>query len=289
MNAFGVGMSAMVVRKLTPVLLTVALLAIGLAAPAEAEPRVVKGGFTATATPFPNPWTVLPGMNGCSSGTEGQHKVSRTFTAPFAGWFHATLTFEGDWDLYLADAKGDVIAESYENKGETFRISEPQPIDYFLSEGQEVTIVACNWAGSQEAEVRYRLRAARPWPGPPTGEITHEELLWYNAPAAATTDNHAYCWDGLSWGCFSFPIWGGDRSVSLKVEDNNVPAAAFYVRQFHKRTLIDSGNHCGSTKKPIEIHPRADKLSIEILTGPCEGSSGVETATRGTIRAEFKG
>jgi hypothetical protein len=288
MNAFGVGMSAMVVRKLTPVLLTVALLAIGLAAPAEAEPRVVKGGFTATATPFPNPWTVLPGMNGCSSGTEGQHKVSRTFTAPFAGWFHATLTYVGDWDLYLADRRGDPIAESYENKGDDFRDADPHKVDYFLSDGQEITIVACNWAGSQEAEVRYKLRAARAWAGPATGEITHEDLIFYSAPAAATTDNQAYC-SNMSWGCFSFPIWGGDRSVSLEVEDDNVAAAAFYVSQFYKSTQIYGGNHCGSTKKPIEIHPRADKLSVLILAGPCEESSGVETATSGTIRAEFTG
>jgi hypothetical protein len=282
-------MWAVVLRKLIPALLTLSLLVVGLAAPAEAKPRVVRGGFTATATPFPNPWWSVPGMNnGCASGVEGQHKVSRPFTAPFAGWFHVTLFYEGDWDLHLADKDGYVVAESWDNDPGFYPAPRPHAIDYFLADSQEVAIVACNWAGAPEAEVRYVLRAARAWPEPPTGEITHEEVGRYDGAAVATTENMAFC-AGDTQGCPIFAVWGKDRSASIRVEDASVSSVAFRVNQFHKRTRIHGKNHCGSTKAPILIHPRADMLKVFILLGPCEGQSTAYIPTTGTIHLEFKG
>jgi hypothetical protein len=275
-------------RRIAPLFAATALL-VGLIAPsAGARPRVVKGGFTATATPFPNPHETVPGMYGCASGTEGQHKVSHPFTAPFAGWFRATLTFDGDWDLYLTDATGDPIAESYTYKPRLYGLTGPERLEHFLHTGQEVVIVACNWAGSTEAEARYVHRAARAWPGPPTGEVTHEDLLFYTAPAVATTENMATCWEAV-YGCFTLIAWANDRSVRIKVEDLQSPSVAFTVIQFHKNTYIHGDNYCGSTHGPIEIHPGVDRLSVGILLGACEGGSTPYVPTTGTIRAEFRG
>ena len=129
--------------------------AVALAAPAGAKPKTIKQSYDVTL-PVPFPMTTdVPGMYGCIDGQESATKNTREITLPAPGLFTAKLEFEGDWDLYLVDSKGNLVAQSEQ--------TQPTGVDPGIEKltwkkakkGQKVSLIACNWAGLPQGTVSY--------------------------------------------------------------------------------------------------------------------------------------
>lgn len=126
------------------------------AVPADAAPKTIKQTYAVEApVPFPVMEDQPPTMYGCIDGEEGLSKVSRTITLPAAGLFKAEVAYTGDWDLYLLDASGAIVAAA-----ETVETGNVSPSTEKLSwkkgkKGQKVTLTACNWMGLKDATVTY--------------------------------------------------------------------------------------------------------------------------------------
>lgn len=131
------------------------------AVPADAAPKTMKDSYAVTA-PVPFPVTEdVPGMHGCHNGQESLTKNSRAITLPDAGLFKAEVAYTGDWDLYLFDAKGSILAAAETSEtGNTSAATEK--ITWKKGKkGQKVTLVACNWMGLSDATVSYTYTYGR--------------------------------------------------------------------------------------------------------------------------------
>ena len=126
-----------------------------LAVPADAAPKTIKQTY---AVSLPVPFPVMEGMadfNGCWNGEEGVSKHTRVITLPAPGLFKAQVSYSGDWDLYLFDAKGTMLTAA-----ETTETGNVDPAVEKISwkkakKGQKVSLVACNWSGLKDASVTY--------------------------------------------------------------------------------------------------------------------------------------
>jgi hypothetical protein len=131
--------------RLVLAVLPIALLGVTVAT-SSAAPKETKGEFTAAATPDPT----ATASDACQ-GVIPSGRFEVPFKAPAAGKFKVELTgFQGDWDLTVEDAKGNVIGSSagfVEATTETVQIK--------LKKAAELTIVACNFAGGPAASGSY--------------------------------------------------------------------------------------------------------------------------------------
>ncbi len=131
------------------------------ATPAGAAPKTLKKSY-AVSEPVPFPMTTdVPGMYGCIDGQEGVSKDTHPLTLPAKGVLKLQVTYTGDWDLYLLDSAGAMLAAA-----ETTETGNTSPavekITYKKAKkGQQVSIVACNWEGLKDATVSYVFTYAR--------------------------------------------------------------------------------------------------------------------------------
>ncbi len=153
----------------------IGLIAAGLVVGSLSGPAIAKGGkgkhvhgsFTATAYPFPKlaTWGDPAGLTkpGCTSGEEGVNWVAEPFTSPGKGTLTLTASgFTGDWDIYIFGADNPDLALA---KGENAQVDVNNPaggappeeeISFVTTKGQELLLVACNWASPQTSlEVSY--------------------------------------------------------------------------------------------------------------------------------------
>ena len=139
-------------RKVIITILGLSLVAGVLAAPAFAG-KTIKGGFTATAAPYPLLSEVDP--NGCLGAQEGVFKVTKPFKAPAAGRLTVTMTgFEGDWDIFVLDAKGGVLGSATESQLQGAAQQETIVLSFGAKKALQVS--ACNWAGGPQATVAWK-------------------------------------------------------------------------------------------------------------------------------------
>ena len=120
--------------------------------PASARERApVEESYQATALPYPN--GSYDSGEGCFHGVDGVHKHFHEFEAPAKGRFEVGIpALTGDWDLFVTDAEGTVLAESSGNSGV------PEHTELRMKKGQQISIVACNWAGEPQVTVEYSFR-----------------------------------------------------------------------------------------------------------------------------------
>ena len=126
-----------------------------LTAPAIAAPKTIKQTY---AVSLPVPFPVMEGMadfNGCWNGQEDVSKDTREITLPAPGLFKAEVGYTGDWDMYLFDSKGTMLAAS-----ENIETGNTGPGTEKVSwkkakKGQKVSLVVCNWSGLKDANVTY--------------------------------------------------------------------------------------------------------------------------------------
>ena len=127
------------------------------AMPADAAPKVLKDSYAVSLpVPFPVMEDQPPTMYGCIDGEEGLSKNSKEFTLPASGGtLKAEVAYTGDWDLYLLDAKGAILAaaETVET-GNTSAATEKLTWKK-AKKGQKVTLVACNWLGLKDGKVTF--------------------------------------------------------------------------------------------------------------------------------------
>ena len=144
----------MTVRLLTAAVTAVAAAGV-LAAPADAAPKTIKQSYDVS---LPVPFPVLEGMadfNGCWNGEEGASRHTRTITLPATGVFKAQVDYNGDWDLYLFDAKGAMLAASENDDSGSIDPATEKFTWKRAKKGQKVDLVVCNWAGLKDAKVSY--------------------------------------------------------------------------------------------------------------------------------------
>lgn len=269
-------------KRVVPLATALALVG-GSTAPVEARPQQVKGSFVASAKPMPAPWFV-PAVDGCAKGLEGVHKVTHPLVAPFSGWLKVNMTFEGDWDLSLVDADGERLASSeYQWWWDTRPI---ERLTYFLNEGDEVGIVACNFASHTDAKVRYSLTAGTAWGKTTPPKVSRLEELIYSSPAAATTVSYGICHVGTGLGCTATTPASTDRFVSVEILDDFSPTVAFELYQFHGSTYLKTEEFCGSSNGKVPLLPRADWVGVVLFAGPC-GDGTAAMATKGKALMRF--
>lgn len=133
------------------VVLVVAVLVAG-ALPAGARDRKpIEESYTATALPYPN--GSYDTGEGCFQGVDTVHKHYHPFEAPSKGLFSVGIpVLTGDWDLFVLDGEGNVLAESSGSQGE------PEFTTLKMKKGQAISIMTCNWAGEPQVTVEYSFR-----------------------------------------------------------------------------------------------------------------------------------
>jgi hypothetical protein len=111
----------------------------------------IEESYQATALPYPN--GSYDTGEGCFYGVDGVHKHFHEFEAPRKGKFEVGIpALTGDWDLFVTDAEGNVLAESSGDRGV------PEHTQLKLKKAQQISIVACNWAGEPQVTVEYSFR-----------------------------------------------------------------------------------------------------------------------------------
>jgi hypothetical protein len=125
------------------------------AAPAGAAPRTLKKSYAVTE-PVPFPMTTdVPGYYGCNDGQEGVSKNTTGITLPARGVLKVQLDYSGDWDLYLYDSKGTMVAASENDDSGSVDPAVEKLTYKKVVKGAKYNIVACNWAGTKDATVSY--------------------------------------------------------------------------------------------------------------------------------------
>lgn len=126
------------------------------AVPADAakrKTREMKESYTLSLpVPFPGMETV-PTLFGCTDGPEDLSKDSKAIKLPAGGTLKAQVAFTGDWDLYVVDSKGTMVALA-ENE-QTGMDPGTEKLTWKAKKAQTVTLIACNWAGMKDATVSY--------------------------------------------------------------------------------------------------------------------------------------
>lgn len=273
-------------RRIVVAALMASLLVLPTAA--EAKGRTVHGSFTAQATPMPAGWPA-PG-EGCMSGPEGLHRVTKNLTAPFSGWLHARADFSGDWELGVLGADGSRLAVSehqFMTGGST------EVVDLYIQRGQTIAIAACNAASPGAAEVTYVLAEGPAWDEPAGWRLrTHTEKLTYKSPAFGVNGN--ICVSGLEIGCAgTASIAPSDRWMYVKVEDDladrtgapgQVVSAEIY--QYDGYTYLGGERFCTELSEGVRLKPGTDFVGVTILQGPCDNGDPA-VGTQGEVTVIF--
>ena len=134
-----------------------ALLAVSVGLPADAAPKPVSETYTVTApVPFPMS-TAVPSYDGCWQGQESLSKNTKALKFPANGSLQAEVSYDGDWDLYLFDAKGAkaAAAETWEVANAAALPGKEKITFKKIKAGAAYSLVVCNWLGQAEAEVTY--------------------------------------------------------------------------------------------------------------------------------------
>jgi hypothetical protein len=151
-------------RKTLALLLAAALVMAVFVGPGSArpkrkktKPKKMEDTVSLTALPFPNlSGTTQTPTPGCTAGEEGVHKVTTTIHVPGKGKLTADLSgFQGDWDLYVFNAAGLLLAGSA-NEQVPAGAPPEESVSVTFKKMADLDIVACNWAGAPEAELRYK-------------------------------------------------------------------------------------------------------------------------------------
>jgi len=117
-----------------------------LAAP---KKKPITGAYTASAA-MPDPTNYVPGKYPvCAMNVPGSFD-SHPFAVPGRGTLHVEMAgFTGDWDLLLLDAAKDEVGESGGGVGAN------EATDVTFKKAQKISIIACNWAGTPTANVKF--------------------------------------------------------------------------------------------------------------------------------------
>ena len=145
-------------RKTLALIVSAGLATAALSAPALAgKQKKIEDTITVTAVPLPNYSShTATEQPGCMAGEEGVHKVTTPLHVPGAGKMTADLTgFVGDWDLYVLNKKGQILGESINDQ--TAGAPMEEKISLKFKKMADVAIVACNWAGTPQAELHYKV------------------------------------------------------------------------------------------------------------------------------------
>lgn len=138
------------------VLLTAGSLAVSVGAlpAAAAKKGTVTEEWQVTAAPFPGAEDHSDPASEC--GTENVNFGIHTFTTPGRGHLEASITdFQGEWDLYVTDSSGNLLASSV-----NFMAGSEERIEVDLPARTEVNIYACNFLGGPTAagQLKYVYR-----------------------------------------------------------------------------------------------------------------------------------
>lgn len=131
--------------------------ALAAALPAGAAPKPQTQTYSVTApVPFPVN-TAVPTYDGCWQGQESLTKNTKPLTFSTEGTFTAELTYQGDWDLYLFDAKGaKAAAAETSEEGNAGVLPGKEKVTFKkIKAGAKYTLVVCNWLGQSTAQVTY--------------------------------------------------------------------------------------------------------------------------------------
>ena len=139
-------------------------LAAGLATAVVSGPAIAGKGKTKTVhkTFSAGPHAPAPILgdaepNGCFNSVDGVNKTTINYKTPGTGTLSVKLmNFEGDWDLFVADSKGNVLAAS--DASQLTGDAPEENISLPLGKKQSISIVACNWAGGPTAEGHYTYK-----------------------------------------------------------------------------------------------------------------------------------
>ena len=109
--------------------------------------------YTASAAPDPGNFVTGTLCDGVNPATLGEHL--HEFAAPEAGTLEVVVTdYQGDWDLAVRNAKGGNVGES--GSGGYMPVAgTDEKVKIKIKKAEKLTIVACNWAGSPTATVKY--------------------------------------------------------------------------------------------------------------------------------------
>lgn len=147
-------------RKLIAIVAAVGLAASLGAAPAMAAKKPIKvhESFGAQLAPFPKDerWNDAGFTRpGCSAGEQDVHWTAVEFTAPGKGKLRVWMDgFTGDHDVYV------FLSDTTFLRGDTAQVGAAmappeEEIIAPLTNGQKVTLVACNWAGHPDVLAHY--------------------------------------------------------------------------------------------------------------------------------------
>lgn len=268
----------------TAVLGALAVLASVLGGPASAAPRTVSDSYDVSGAPA-GPALFYADTVACGASQEGVHKSTRTLQVPFSGWLRVELAeITGDWDVAVANATGDALAwGATQGLGGT---GDVERLDYYVTRGSDLRIVACNYAGGPTGKVTYRLVEGPTGvkPQPKYRELTVE--LPYESPAAGVQGRWALCYVGFGVGCAAIepPAWA--RFVQVSVEDLVSPAVAAKLYTYAGDTGHGDRDFCSAIDEPVALQPRTDWVGTVVLNGPCLDGTPAQ-ATRGTVTLVF--
>ncbi len=141
-------------RKALASILAAGLVFGMLAGPAVAgkKKKISKTFAAGPHIPLPNATEDLG--HSCLAGEEGVHKTTIAFKTPGKGLLDVSIeNFQGDWDLYVLDAAGNMIGVS-----EASQLQEAPPVEQImipLAAKKDYSIVACNFGGGPTADGKY--------------------------------------------------------------------------------------------------------------------------------------
>jgi energy-converting hydrogenase Eha subunit A len=122
------------------------------APPALAAPKkkpITKSYDVTAATPDPTN-NVPGGYSVCAQNVPGSFD-KQTFQVPAAGTLSVELSgFQGDWDLLLEDSDDSELSYSGGSG-----VGGTEATDVRFKKAQKMSIVACNFAGTPNATVKY--------------------------------------------------------------------------------------------------------------------------------------
>ncbi|MDT7572020.1 MAG: hypothetical protein QOE05_2194 [Actinomycetota bacterium] len=134
--------------------LVVASLAVAAVAapPAMAAPKKkpITKTYTATA-PLPDPSNYgMQGYSVCAMNVPSSFD-RQEFQVPAAGTLAVEVSgYQGDWDLLLLDSDDSELST-----GGSSDLGVPETTEVRFKKAQKVSIIACNWAGTPTATVKY--------------------------------------------------------------------------------------------------------------------------------------
>lgn len=134
----------------------VALVAAASPVSAGPKPKPITKTYTATA-PAPDPTNAAPGAkySVCAQNVP-MSAHTEVFKAPAPGKLAVELKgFEVDWDLLITDAKGTEVGASGNGGYGTPASPSVEKATVKVKKAGTFNIVACNWAGTPSATVKY--------------------------------------------------------------------------------------------------------------------------------------